>query len=400
MNYEVCVFLCTKNPLNHIEYDIKLINELSKKFRHITVVNFINTQKNKTQINQQVQSYSNIKFFSPNSNKDFLEYIKYKKILAMDFLGKEFKYFKIRNLINHKNVNLISIINTGGISNQVIKISRHNLFYDLKSRFSRIIYRFLVLINYLPAIDLYFDPRKEIIENTNLQIKKLSKIQNIFKQLNITYFKECHRINCRSYDNLILSKKKLDDKKIIFLDGNYKHPDIEMRSGKISDKIKDIYFNNLERVFQDFEKNFNLKVDICLHPSSDIEIYKKFFVNRNVHAHRTSEEIVNAEIILFHESSSVTDAIVQKKIIVSLETKILGTYYYNRIINNKNLLNFYSVDIDRHEDLNKNQLLQKFKNSLQNYDVYINNYLKSDNIPSYVKITKVLYDKVKNNKDK
>ena len=58
------------------------------------------------------------------------------------------------------------------------------------------------------------------------------------------------------------------------------------------------------------------------------------------------------------------------------------------------------MDIDRHEDLNKNQLLQKFKNSLQNYDVYINNYLKSDNIPSYVKITKVLYDKVKNNKDK
>ena len=400
MNYEVCILLCTKKPLKHIEDNIKLINELSKKFGNITVLNFINIQKKKVQINQQIQGYSNIKFFLPNNNRELLDYIKHKKILAIDFLDKELKFFKIRNLINHKNVCLISIIDVAGISNQVIKISKYSLVYDLKTRFIRAIYRFLVLINYLPAIDLYFDPRNDIIKNTNLQIKKRSKIQNIFNQLNITYFKECHRINCRSYDNLILNKKKLEDKKIIFIDSNYKHPDIEKRTGKISDKIKDTYFNNLERVFRDFEKNFNLKVDICLHPSSDIEIYKKFFVNRNVHAHRTSEEIVNAEIILFHESSSVTDAIVQKKIIVSLETRLLGTYYYNRIINNKNLLNFFSVDIDRHEDLNKNQLMQKFKNSLKYYDIYIDNYLKSDDILSYVKITKILYDRVKNNNEK
>ena len=400
MNYEVCILVCTKKPTIYIEYNIQLINELSKKFRYVTVLNFINIKKKQVQINQQIGSYSNIKFFSPINNKEFLDYIERKKILALDFLSKDFDFFKIRNLINHKNIYLISLINVGGVSNQVIKISKDNLSYDLKSKFIRSIYRFLVLINYLPAINLYFDPRKEIIENTNLQIKKRSKIQNIFKKLNINYFKESHRINCKSYDNFILNKEKIDHKKIIFIDSKYNHADIEQRSGKISDKIRDIYFSNLERVFSDFEKNFNLKVDICLHPSSDMEIYKKFFKNRNLHILRTSDEILNAKIVLFHESGSITDAITQKKIVVSLETRLLGKYYYKRIINNKNLLNFYSLDIDRQEPLNKDLLLQKFKNSQKNYEIYINNNLKSDNIPSYVKITNILYDKVKNNNAK
>ena len=181
----------------------------------------------------------------------------------------------------------------------------------------------------------------------------------------------------------------------IFLDGNFKHPDIVKRNGQISDKIKDLYFENLERTFQDFEKKFNLKVDICLHPSSDIKLYNFFFKNRNVHIGRTSDEIVNAKVVLFHDSGSVTDAIVQKKIIVSLETKLLGSYYHRRIVNFKRLLNFFSVNIDRQEDLNKDHLLKKFKNSLQNYDVYIDHSLKSDNITSGVKIARILYDKAK-----
>ena len=395
MNCELCIFLSRKNPLSHIQDNIKLINELSKKFGQITVINFIKIQKNEEEIKQKNQSYFHINFFSPKNDQEFLEYIKNKKILAMDSLDKNFNSFKIRNLINKKKIYLFSIISTGGIPNQVIEISKSNLLHDLKSKFIRTVYRFLVLINYLPAIDLYFDPRKEIIDNTNLQIKKRSQIQRMFKRLNITYFKKSHRINCRSYDNLIFNKKKLGEKKIIFLDGNFKHPDIVKRNGQISDKIKDLYFENLERTFQDFEKEFNLKVDICLHPSSDIKLYNFFFKNRNVHIGRTSDEIVNAKVVLFHDSGSVTDAIVQKKIIVSLETKLLGSYYHRRIVNFKRLLNFFSVNIDRQEDLNKDHLLKKFKNSLQNYDVYIDHSLKSDNITSGVKIARILYDKAK-----
>ena len=395
MNCELCIFLSRKNPLSHIQDNIKLINELSKKFGQITVINFIKIQKNEEEIKQKNQSYFHINFFSPKNDQEFLEYIKNKKILAMDSLDKNFNSFKIRNLINKKKIYLFSIISTGGIPNQVIEISKSNLLHDLKSKFIRTVYRILVLINYLPAIDLYFDPRKEIIDNTNLQIKKRSQIQRMFKRLNITYFKKSHRINCRSYDNLIFNKKKLGEKKIIFLDGNFKHPDIVKRNGQISDKIKDLYFENLERTFQDFEKKFNLKVDICLHPSSDIKLYNFFFKNRNVHIGRTSDEIVNAKVVLFHDSGSVTDAIVQKKIIVSLETKLLGSYYHRRIVNFKRLLNFFSVNIDRQEDLNKDHLLKKFKNSLQNYDVYIDHSLKSDNITSGVKIARILYDKAK-----
>lgn len=184
--------------------------------------------------------------------------------------------------------------------------------------------------------------------------------------------------------------KKTKNKKIIFLDGNFRHPDIVKRNGLISESMQKKYFNNLEKVFREFEKKFNLPVDICLHPSSDQSIYEKFFKNRNVIKNRTHHEIVNSEIVLFHESSSVTDAIVQKKKIVSLETRLLGNYYFQRIINYKKLLNLFSINIDETFKINQNDLLQSFNKSLIKFEKYINNFIKSDNILSYKKISKIL----------
>ena len=105
---------------------------------------------------------------------------------------------------------------------------------------------------------------------------------------------------------------------------------------------------------------------------------------------RTHHEIVNSEIVLFHESSSVTDAIVQKKNIVSLETRLLGNYYFQRIINYKKLLNLFSINIDENFKINQNDLLQSFNKSLIKFEKYINNFIKSDNILSYKKISKIL----------
>ena len=80
----------------------------------------------------------------------------------------------------------------------------------------------------------------------------------------------------------------------------------------------------------------------------------------------------------------------KKKKIVSLETRLLGNYYFQRIINYKKLLNLFSINIDETFKINQNDLLQSFNKSLIKFEKYINDFIKSDNILSYKKISKIL----------
>lgn len=394
MDREICIFVSNVDPINTINYHYKLLLELKKKFNKIKIINFIKIQKKNLKLEVKNFDSFGFKTFTPLNNSEFIEYSKFKKIFAIDCLGKDFIFFNIRRLINRPNIHLIVVINTGVISNESLNLSRLNFISDLKNKIIKKIYRILVFLKYFSPIDLYFDPRKDIIENINLKIKKLSSVQVKFKIFNFLYFKNCFRINCKSYDNFLLINKKPEKKKIVFLDGNFKHPDIEKRNGFISERLQKKYFNNLEKVFREFESRFNLPVDICLHPTSDQNIYKSFFKNRNVIKNRTNEEILNSEIVLFHESGSITDAIILKKKIVSLETKLLGNYYYQRIINYKKLLNLFSINIDENFVINQDEILQSFNKSLFKFEKYINNFIKSDDTLSYKKITKILNDYV------
>lgn len=394
MDHEICLFVSNIDPTKTIIYHHKLLSELKVTYKKITIINFIKIEKKN--FNLKVKNFDSFGFktFIPKNKSEFIEYSKHKKLFAIDCLAKNFIFFKIRRLINRPNIHLIVLINTGIISNESLTLSRFSFIYNFKNLIIKKIYRILVFFNYFSNIDLYFDTRKDVIENITLKNKKFSSIQAKFKIFNFFYFKNCFRINCKSYDNYLLIDKKLTTKKIVFLDGNFKHIDIVKRDGFIYDSVKKKYFNKLEVVFREFERMFNLPVDICLHPTSDQNIYKSFFKSRNVIKNRTSQEILNSEIVLFHESGSITDAIIQKKKIISLETKLLGDYYYNRIINYKKFLNLFSINIDKDFVINKNEILQSYNKSLINYDKYINNFIKSDNTPSYKKITKVLKEYV------
>ena len=67
-----------------------------------------------------------------------------------------------------------------------------------------------------------------------------------------------YKINSGAYEDYIKFTKqdKVDSKKIIFIDGNYNHPDIVAREG-INIKLK--YFKHLEAKFFLIEKIFKKK---------------------------------------------------------------------------------------------------------------------------------------------
>ena len=91
----------------------------------------------------------------------------------------------------------------------------------------------------------------------------------------------------------------LSEEKIVFIDGNIDHGDKIIREGKKSEKLKLIYYNQLEQFLLKLSNIFNKKVTICLHPSTDMEEYKKYLEKFEISKYQTSENIMKAFIVLF-----------------------------------------------------------------------------------------------------
>tara|TARA_B100002003_G_C13928037_1_gene450946 strand:+ start:222 stop:725 length:504 start_codon:yes stop_codon:yes gene_type:complete len=143
--------------------------------------------------------------------------------------------------------------------------------------------------------------------------------------------------------------------------------------------VKKIYFKKLKKLLNHMSKLLRQKVVLCLHPSSNLKEYSDYFTDFLVSKFETNKEINNASIVIFHESSGIMDAILKKKRIISLKTRILGNYIFERIKLYQKNLNFVSIDLDQDEiKINKN-IIKDLDTKLKFYNSYINNYLKSDN---------------------
>lgn len=383
MKNEICLFTINKDLSKIKTIYGELISKIINNFGSFTIVNFSNFNLNKyyNESNHEIfdkKDNDNIKFFYPRNKIEFNNFINNKNILAIDGLGKKLKDFKIRYLINKKEVRLILISNLGNISNEILgkKNSNKEKFYNIQNFFVKKIYRFFVLTKIFSPIFLYFESRKDIVNNC-LQNKKI-KLEKLLPFLNISYFVNVFQINSKIYDSFKKNKYKISEDNIIFIDGNYKHEDHIIRENINVSSIKNRYFEKLKISLEKIGNIFNKKVEICLHPSSDFNEYQKFFKNFSISQYKTQERIFSASAVIFHESSPIIDAIYLKKKIIALETDLFGTYFSNRIDLYKKELNLFSVKLGEDFKLTKDKILQNCNISVSKYDNYINKNLYSD----------------------
>jgi hypothetical protein len=398
----LCLFVAaddlSKTAIIFEQIIIKSIDKLGS----FTIINFYNIlNKNSFSTNDENNIYflknkfgNKLNYINPKKKKEFFEYVSKDKIFAIDSLGKTINFFFIRRLINKKNIKLILIMNLGYVSNELPYTINNfkGCVFKFINYFNNLFYKFFVIIKLFPNIFVYFESRKEIYENC-IKNKK-EKLSFYFPYLNIKYFENIYRINSNSFDRYLKNKNILEEKKIIFLDGNYKHQDIINRENLDLEQLKKKYFERIETFFKWIENIFNEKVEICLHPSSDINEYKNFFKDRKVFINLTNEKIVKSFIIIFHESSSVLDAIIYKKKIISLDTNLFGNYMSSRIFFYKKKLDLFSIKLDNYNNYKNyhiKDILSKLQNSIKNYDIFIDGYLKSDdNELSEDKIIRIL----------
>jgi len=360
-----------------------LIKKLIFKFGEVTLVsfdNFFNNRENIIFSDKKIDNFNNkLSIFFPKNKNEFNNICKSKKIIAIDNLGKNFKDFILRRLIKKNNIKLALILNQGFISNDesypINELS--SLIFEIKKKIFVTFYRILVLLKYIPNIHFYFDTRKDICENC--LIKKKNFLSKLFFFLNINYFENIYHINSLAYDNFIIQNNTPKEEKIVFIDNNYNHRDITSRHKFDRLELRRIYFSRLKFFFEWISSLCNKNIEICLHPTSDFDDYKSYFNHFEISQYQTQHSILNAYIVLFHFSGSVSDAVLNKKKIISLKTGLLGSYVNYRINRYTELLKTISINIDDDQYLllSPDLIKKELNNYDNNYESYINNFLKN-----------------------
>ena len=216
--------------------------------------------------------------------------------------------------------------------------------------------------NNIENIDITFEYNiknyKKIIKDSIPSINKRIFFENIFDKLSKEYFKY------KTIDNIRIE-----------------------REDKIDEKLRLQYFNQLSQFLLELSNIFNKKVTICLHPTSDLNIYKKYLGTFELCQFQTSENIRQAFIVVFHQSTIIGDAIFLKKKIISLKSDTLGEYNMDRINYFQKMLGFFSYSLEEKKELNKNLLLAQLEKITRNYDHYIKKEMMADDsIPGEDKI--------------
>ena len=254
--------------------------------------------------------------------------------------------------------------------------SLKNFFFKLRKLITYSLLKILIFLNLFPRIDIYFESNQTVVDNCNNSLGK--KIEKIFPFLKICYFKKTIHINSRSFDMLSKSKSDLSEEKIVFLDENFDHGDRILREGRPDEKLRLEYYNQLKQFLLKLSDIFNKKVTICLHPKTDLDMYKKYFGTFEICKYQTHENIRQAFIVVFTESSPIADAIFLKKKIISLKSNMLGEYLMSRINSYQKRLGLFSYSLEEKKELDKNLLQTTLEEITKNYDHYIKGELIAD----------------------
>ena len=386
----IAILATTSDYQRIINLNSLLYKEILKEFKELYIVdlkNLILFKKKKFNKNK-IFKIRGIKIFKPNNSLELINFFKGKKLIAFNCVGKGLPNFKIHYILNKINLTQILLLNIGYLSNTVeINKNYNSIFFFYKKKITHYIFKFLTITNIFPKIDYYLDSSKPIIKNINSSY--IRKIEKIFPQIKLSYFRKAININSRSYDDLFYKNYFIKEKYLVFVDSFFECEDRITREGFINQKIIIKYYSTLSIFLKKLSRIYKKKVIICIHPKNNSTLCLKYLKDFSIKKYKTHEMIKQSFITLFHDSSAILDAIILKKNIIILKSNLLGDYFSGRIRQYERLLNLKSVDINDYQSLKKNNLDLKLNSSKKIN--YTKNYLNSDGlIPGYKKVIKLL----------
>tara|TARA_B100000902_G_scaffold335269_1_gene334886 strand:+ start:15866 stop:17047 length:1182 start_codon:yes stop_codon:yes gene_type:complete len=366
-----------------LEFYKNIIIDFSKELGKIDLIDVSQILKKKSIYSDFINN-NNFNLIQPKNYTELIKIFKTKDIVLMYTIQNGFSYFLINFYLSKYKVCKFFVSNLGYNPENFNYYNRNffnkiNIF--LKLRLKYYFFRILILFGIFPKIDFFF-------ESSNFIYKSIKngfsyKLNKLIPFINISYYKKIIKINSRYFDSIFYSKHKISDEFIVFLDGMpFDHKDRILRDGVAAEDVRKKYYNDLYKILKDLEIKFNKKIIICLHPKNNISIVRKDFKDFMCVKFETEKYVSQGFIIIYHEGSSILQGFVQKKKIINIHGKILGNYINKRCDMYANPLKLFRIDLNNIKLENKEQLLIKMNEAINQYEIFnyenlINNSNKS-----------------------
>ena len=372
-----------ENPKIFATQNKKIVKKIAESFKKVFVINVVNLKFGNLQLDIDSKNKdifpSNIIYKNIKTSKEFITFFKDKDFVALQYLPKSPDYYRIYFLIKRMNIKNVLILNLGNFGNkQTVDWNMKFFFKAYKHFFDKgfyYLFRILTIINIFPKIDLLFHSDIEIIKALNNGISR--KFENLFPFFKISFFRKIEKVNSVFFDYYAEDKKKYEKKNIIlYVDTPLDHPDKIKREGILKPSLEKEYYEKLSSFLIQISKIFEMEIFVSLHPKVKNE--NNYFKNFKISNQSTMEMIPKSEIIIFSLSSAILGAVMYKKKIINIKSKLMGDYL--NMINSKyaNALGLFSHDIDNELKIEKVKILEKMNLAISNYDNFILTKLNSD----------------------
>ena len=350
-----------------------LINNYVKLLGKVNLIDVSKIIKQEAKVDPLMIN-KNIIIFRPSNISELKNIIKRDNFTLMYCISQSLKYFFINFLVARLKNKIFIISNLGYNPENFNYINRTfsqkiKIFFNL--RLNYYISRLLVLFGILPKIDYFFESSSYVIDSINSGLSK--KIQKKIPWLNFSYYKNLIKINSKFHDDLFNNRFEVSEKYIVFIDGFiFDHKDRIMRDGKIIISDRKKYYQDVNNLLYNLQNMKKKKIIICLHPHNNISIKNKDFEDFECVKYKTEEFVSKAFIVLYHEGSSVLQAIIQKKKIINLYGNYLGTYINKRCELYAKLLGIKRYDLENYKLDEKESLISELNVCKPNFEKYIN----------------------------
>lgn len=306
---------------------------------------------------------SSFKIVSPGSLSECRRFLRSNDMVAVCAFSETWEDWYIHYYLKKYSIPLIYILTISEISNFHYNVSENKPFFIKAFRkFRFFIYsrfrHFIIPRIFLSKVDTLFISNKGRAEN----LKDYSR------------YKEIIVVNSKFYDTFLSNKHSVSNDCVVFLDSMPPYHGDQFIYGheRIDRKL---YYENLSRVFDIIESVTGKEVVVCLHPKYDENNLKEDFGQRKTYKYRTDEFVAKADMVLFHETSSVYSAILYEKKVI----QILGSEFNDFINKNcesyQELFSFSALDMYKDSKERIKEVIRTADINHEKYEEFLRKYI-------------------------
>lgn len=355
---KLCILYNSKFTNFLIYNNYELYKKLIKYYGNIELVNIDGYgKKNSNKFKKQFR-YRDLSFkkYTPHNKINIKNIFKNEKFIVIDYLDNSFKSMNIYYHLKLNNIHFIKINNIADLGTEFDshfnKFSFKYNLVDLKKKFLKFFIKFLRRINFFNKISIDFQCENKAY-NKSLIVSFLD------------FFNFKHTIKKVLINNrdLEFNKYKIINKKknILLIDSPIDHPDNVAREGNTSIKRKRLYHKTLINYLCELEDKYKKKIYIAIHPKSNLKKLKSIYKKFKIFQFKTPELVLNSEIILFYDSSAIIPALLLKKKIINIQTKLMGNWMYFRSKIYPKHVDLVSYNLENKKYFFKNKKITKSK---------------------------------------